>query len=97
MSAAVKKTAKADLAASATFEQLVDAFKTLLAKIEEEVKALEERIGPGNVALVQVESIVRRALDDFDWGALRGLIVKELLLLLLSGRSVVKDDDTDIA
>lgn len=96
MSAAIKK-AKADIAASATFEDLVTAFKTLLTVIEAEVRDLESRVGAGNVALAQVEAIVRRALDDFDWGALRGLIVKELMMLLLSGRSVVKDDDTDIA
>ena len=62
-----------------------------------ELAELEARVGTGNVLFAQVEAIVRRALDDFEWNTLRGLIQSELLSLVLTGRSVVKDDDTDLA
>ena len=99
---AAKKDVKVASAASAItsvppFEKVVEAFQLLLAKIEQDIMELEGRVGAGNVLFAQVEAIVRRALDDFEWSALRGLIQSELLTLVLTGRSVVKDDDTDIA
>ena len=99
---AAKKEVKVASAASAiasvpSFEKVVEAFQLLLAKIEKDIADLESRVGVGNVLFAQVESIVRRALDEFEWSTLRGLIQSELLTLVLTGRSVVKDDDTDIA
>jgi hypothetical protein len=99
---AAKKDAKVfNAAASITsvpsFEKVVEAFQQLLAVIEKEIAELESRVGPGNVLFAQVEAIVRRALDDFEWSTLRGLIQSELLTLVMTGRSVVKDDDTDLA
>lgn len=99
---ATKKDAKVVNTANAitsvpSFEKVVEAFQTLLAVIEKEIAELEARVGAGNVLFAQVEAIVRRALDDFEWNTLRGLIQSELLSLVLTGRSVVKDDDTDLA
>lgn len=99
---ATKKDAKVVNTANAitsvpSFEKVVEAFQTLLAVIEKEIAELESRVGSGNVLFAQVEAIVRRALDDFEWSTLRGLIQSELLSLVLTGRSVVKDDDTDLA
>lgn len=99
---ATKKDAKVVNTANAitsvpSFEKVVEAFQTLLAVIEKEIAELEARVGTGNVLFAQVEAIVRRALDDFEWNTLRGLIQSELLSLVLTGRSVVKDDDTDLA
>lgn len=99
---ATKKDAKVVNTANAitsvpSFEKIVEAFQTLLAVIEKEIAELEARVGVGNVLFAQVEAIVRRALDDFEWNTLRGLIQSELLTLVLTGRSVVKDDDTDLA
>jgi len=99
---AAKKDAKVFNATTAitsvpSFEKVVEAFQQLLAVIEKEIAELESRVGPGNVLFAQVEAIVRRALDDFECSTLRGLIQSELLTLVLTGRSVVKDDDTDLA
>ena len=99
---AAKKDVKVAAAASAianvpSFEKVVEAFQLLLAKIEQDIADLEARVGAGNVLFAQVEGIVRRALDEFEWSTLRGMIQSELLTLVLTGRSVVKDDDTDLA
>ncbi|NBR00376.1 MAG: hypothetical protein EBT79_05995 [Actinobacteria bacterium] len=99
---AAKKEVKVASAAGAlasvpSFEKVVEAFQLLLAKIEQDIADLESRVGVGNVLFAQVEGIVRRALDEFEWSTLRGLIQSELLTLVLTGRSVVKDDDTDLA
>lgn len=99
---AAKKEVKVASAAGAlasvpSFEKVVEAFQLLLAKIEQDIADLESRVGVGNVLFAQVEGIVRRALDEFEWSTLRGLIQSELLTLVLTGRSVVKDDDSDLA
>ena len=95
---AAKKEVKAAAAVNVpSFEKVVEAFQLLLAKIETDIAELESRVGSGNVLFAQVESIVHRALSDFEWSTLRGMIQSELLTLVLTGRSVVKDDDTDLA
>ena len=95
---AAKKEVKAAAAVNVpSFEKVVEAFQLLLAKIEQDIADLEARVGAGNVLFAQVEGIVRRALDEFEWSTLRGMIQSELLTLVLTGRSVVKDDDTDLA
>jgi hypothetical protein len=99
MAAKNQKVANAATAISSVppFEKVVAAFQTLLEVIHNEIAELEARVGAGNVLFAQVETIVKRALDDFEWSTLRGLIQSELLALVLTGRSVVKDDDTDLA
>lgn len=95
---AAKKEVKAAAAVNVpSFEKVVEAFQLLLAKIEADIAELESRVGAGNVLFAQVEAIVHRALSDFEWSTLRGMIQSELLTLVLTGRSVVKDDDTDLA
>jgi hypothetical protein len=99
---ATKKATVAAPAASTaintpSFQKVVEAFATLFAIIEREVADLEARVGVGNVLFSQVEAIVQRALVEFQWSALKDLIKNELVVLAITGRSVVKDDDTDIA
>ena len=76
---------------SSAFKKLED---LILAAVDAEIAKLPAGLQP---SAAQVEAIVKRVLDNFNWDGFQQVMLADLTSLVLTGRSQAPHDPTELA
>lgn len=77
---------------------VLEKLRNLLELVMERIDSLIERMPPGvQPSLKDVERIIEQAVEDFLLGEFKDVVKAQLLALVVTLRSEVQHDDTELA